>query len=107
MYFGEKKLARYLKAEKEYKILEKEKQDVIFWGMDAHIMSLANDKWPITRLWKVSSVTGDNAAMNDLGSYANLKRPYVIDMEENENTEKTLLSLGYQRIQKKYYSVYK
>ena len=107
MYFGEKKLARYLEAEKEYKILEKEKQDVIFWGMDAHIMSLANDKWPITRLWKVSSVTVDNAAMNDLGRYANLKRPYVIDMEENENTEKTLLSLGYQRIQKKYYSVYK
>ena len=75
--------------------------------MDAHIMSFINNKWPITRLWKVSSIDGDNAAMYDLKKYAKSNRPVIIDMEEDRNTYDLLSSLGYQRIKKQYYSIYK
>lgn len=106
VYFSYQTLTPYLEAEKDYLNLSKN-GEVIFWGMDAHIMSFINDKWPITRLWKVSSVDGDNAAMYDLERYAKSHRPVVIDMEENKNTFDLLSSLGYQRIKTKYYSIYK
>ena len=106
VYFSSQTLTPYLEAERDYLKLSKNRE-VIFWGMDAHIMSFINDKWPITRLWKVSSIDGDNVAMYDLEKYAKSYRPVVIDMEDNKNTFDLLSSLGYQRIKTKYYSIYK
>lgn len=107
IYFSEGAIMPLLEAENEYSQLSTRNADVIFWGMDAHVMSFANEKWPITDLWKISSVDGDNAAMYDLDEYVKKYRPIVIDMEKLENTNKLLTSIGYQRIVKNNYIIYK
>lgn len=107
LYFREGRLEPYLQAENDYKLYKASNKDVIFWGMDAHVMSFANDQWPITNIWKISSVNLGNAVVKDLEKYVNSKKTVVIDMENSENTDKLLSSLGYKKIKKEYYTIYK
>lgn len=107
IYIGEKYITKYLEAEKDYNILSKGNREVIFWGMDAHLMSFVNDKWPVTKLWKISSKEDDKAAMYDLEKYVKDNKPIVIDMEQENNTDNMLISMGYHRVKKEYYSIYK
>lgn len=106
-YFSEKNIARYLEAESDYKQLSNEGRNVIFWGMDAHLMSFSNNKWPVTHLWRISSKDGENAAMSDLETYIKIEKPIVIDMQKDANTCDLLTSFGYQKVEKKYYLIYK
>lgn len=106
IYFSESSITPYIEAEKDYKLYKEKNKDVIFWGMDAHLMSFANDEWPITNIWKISSVNPYNVVVRELEEYAKTNRPVVIDMENSENTEKLLSSLGYKKLEKKYYTIY-
>ena len=92
--------------QKEYNNYSKSSKDVIFWGGGSHIMSFANDRWPVTNIWNITSKNKDAKAFKDFKNYIMSNKPIVIDTEKHLNTESFLISLGYTKTAKDGYSVY-
>ena len=105
-YVGEETYDRLDALSKEYIMLTRQYDEVVFWGPDASTMSLLYDKWPVTYMCNTSSADADSKAFSEFKDYIKEKRPVVIDQERHANTATFLLAIGYKKTSKEGHDVF-
>lgn len=107
VYFSKQSMRKYSDLQKEYSELKKTHDEVIYWGTHlTHLMTFANNQWPVTRIWDISSKDKESMAFRDFSDYVRQNKPVVIDIEKHPNTEVFMKSQGYKITRKNLCNIY-